>query len=61
MRVDTCFMSLFQAIFMIPNRPPPHLKNDGKWSNLFSDFIARCLQKDPDKRASARELLQVRI
>lgn len=46
---------------MIPNRPSPRLKNDGRWSDLFADFIAHCLQKDPDKRASARELLQVRI
>ena len=44
---------------MIPNRPPPHLHSGSKWSTLFSDFISHCLVKDPQKRSSAHELLQV--
>lgn len=44
---------------MIPNRPPPRLRAGSRWSNLFSDFIAHCLEKDSEKRASAQELLQV--
>lgn len=44
---------------MIPNRPPPRLKDESKWSNEFVDFIARCLVKNPEERLSAHELLEV--
>ena len=50
----------FQAIFMIPNREPPRLREPQKWSPEFNDFIARCLVKDPNERASGEELLEVR-
>lgn len=43
---------------MIPNRPPPRLRTGNKWSPLFADFVATCLEKDPDRRPSAQELLQ---
>ena len=29
-----------------------------KWSTSFQNFVARCLDKDPEKRANAEELLQ---
>jgi serine/threonine kinase 3 len=46
-----------RAIFMIPTKPPPTLKNAG-WSTEFVDFIAKCLVKDPRNRLTASELLQ---
>lgn len=50
-----------QAIFMIPTRPPPTLSNPKKFSKEFIDFIARCLVKEPNKRPTAAELLEVSI
>ncbi len=47
-----------QAIFMIPTKPPPTLKEPEKFSNEFSDFISRCLVKSPEERPSATALLQ---
>jgi len=47
-----------QAIFMIPTKPPPTLKEPNKFSNEFSDFISRCLVKNPEERPSATALLQ---
>ena len=44
---------------MIPNRPSPRLRTAGKWSQVYADFVACCLEKDPEKRPSAQELLQV--
>nr|CAA73555.1 Stress-responsive protein kinase (PRKSD) [Suberites domuncula] len=47
-----------RAIFMIPTKPPPTLKDTDKFSNEFSDFISRCLVKNPEERMSATALLQ---
>ena len=47
-----------QAIFMIPTKPPPTLKEPGSFSNEFSDFIRMCLVKNPEERPSATALLQ---
>ncbi|CAH1772371.1 unnamed protein product [Owenia fusiformis] len=46
-----------RAIFMIPTKPPPSFRNPNKWSPEFIDFVSVCLVKDPEKRASAKELL----
>ena len=43
---------------MIPTKPPPTLKDPNKFSNEFSDFISRCLVKNPEERPSATALLQ---
>ena len=43
---------------MIPTKPPPTLKEADKFSNEFSDFISRCLIKNPEERKSATALLQ---
>lgn len=51
-------MHPMRAIFMIPNRPPPTLKAPEHFSPLLNDFIATCLQKDPQLRPSAEELLR---
>ena len=50
---------LLQAIFMIPTKPPPSFRNPDKWTPEFIDFVSKCLVKNPEQRASAKELLQV--
>lgn len=47
-----------RVIFLIPVRDPPTLKEKGKWSNDFHDFLAKCLQKNPSDRPTAKELLE---
>lgn len=47
-----------RAIFMIPTKPPPTLKDPDLWSPDFRDFLTRCLVKRPEERASAVALLQ---
>lgn len=52
---------MFQAIFMIPTKPPPSFRNPDKWSPEFIDFVSKCLVKNPEQRVSAAELMQVRL
>jgi len=47
-----------RAIFMIPTKPPPTLKDSTKFSANFVDFLSKCLVKNANQRASAAELLQ---
>lgn len=47
-----------RAIFMIPTRDPPTFKDPSRWSPEFVDFVSKCLVKDPEKRATAKQLLQ---
>lgn len=47
-----------RAIFMIPSKPPPSFRDLNKWSSEFIDFVAKCLVKNPQNRASASELLE---
>eukprot|EP00947_MAST-08B_sp_MAST-8B-sp1_P005835 g5835.t1 len=46
-----------RAIFMIPSKPPPTLKNPSQWSAQMNDFVAKCLIKDAAKRPDARTML----
>jgi len=46
-----------RAIFMIPSRPPPTFADESHWSADMVSFLKRCLVKNPDERASAKELL----
>jgi serine/threonine-protein kinase 24/25/MST4 len=49
-----------KVLFTIPKNPAPRLVGD-EWSKDFKDFIAHCLIKDPDRRATAKELLKHRF
>lgn len=50
-------MNAMSALYHIPQRDPPRLEGN-EWSALFKEFIATCLHKDPESRASAASLLQ---
>ncbi|TMW55791.1 hypothetical protein Poli38472_010673 [Pythium oligandrum] len=50
-------MHPMRAIFMIPSRPSPTLKNPSSYSSECHDFLAKCLQKDAQQRPSAADLL----
>ncbi|KAJ3114502.1 hypothetical protein HDU96_002016 [Phlyctochytrium bullatum] len=45
-----------RAMFKIPFLPPPTLMNPSAFSNVFNDFISRCLTKDPKSRPTALDL-----
>ena len=47
-----------RAIFLIPSKPAPRLSNESQWSADFVDFVATCLQKDPQVRKNSAELLK---
>ncbi|KAL8738885.1 MAG: hypothetical protein Q9181_000412 [Wetmoreana brouardii] len=49
-----------KVLFLIPKAPAPRLEGN-QYSRDFRDFIAACLVKDPDRRPSAKELLQHRF
>ena len=42
----------------IITHPPKGLKNKEKWSKEFNDFVEKCLVYEPEKRPSAKELLE---
>lgn len=49
-----------KVLFLIPKAPAPRLEGN-QYSRDFRDFVAACLVKDPDRRPTARELLQHRF
>ncbi|KAK8798734.1 hypothetical protein WA158_007818 [Blastocystis sp. Blastoise] len=46
-----------RALFMITGKPASSLSDPAKWSKEFNDFVSCCLQKDPEKRQTANQLL----
>jgi serine/threonine protein kinase len=48
-----------RVIFMIPTRPSPTLSESDKWSKEFREFLSIALDKNPERRPSARRLLKV--
>ncbi len=49
-----------KVLFHIPKAPAPRLEGN-QYSREFRDFVASCLVKDPDRRPTAKELLQHRF
>lgn len=47
-----------RALFIIATQPPPTLREPEKWSPVFKDFLTQSLAKNPQKRATAEELLK---
>uniref|UniRef100_A0A3B1IRB9 Myosin IIIA n=1 Tax=Astyanax mexicanus TaxID=7994 RepID=A0A3B1IRB9_ASTMX len=47
-----------RALFKIPRNPPPTLHQPEIWSDLFNDFICKCLIKDFELRPNVQDLLQ---
>ncbi|GMS81349.1 hypothetical protein PENTCL1PPCAC_3524, partial [Pristionchus entomophagus] len=46
-----------RVLFLIPKNPPPQLTG-AEWSRAFKDFVDLCLNKDPDNRPTAKELIR---
>lgn len=49
-----------KVLFLIPKAPAPRLEGNAH-SRDFKEFVAACLVKDPDRRPTAKELLQYRF
>ncbi|DBA02435.1 TPA: hypothetical protein N0F65_008649 [Lagenidium giganteum] len=47
----------WELLHMIRNEPPPRLPK-GEFSDVFSDFLDKCLKKDQAERWSVKQLLQ---
>ncbi|KAE9549021.1 hypothetical protein FO519_007765 [Halicephalobus sp. NKZ332] len=45
-----------RVLFLIPKENPPQLT--GNWSKPFKEFVELCLNKDPENRPPAKELLK---
>lgn len=46
-----------RALFLITTKGIPELKEQGKWSNEFKDFVYKCLNNNSEQRPTCEELL----
>ncbi|KAF2220632.1 kinase-like domain-containing protein [Elsinoe ampelina] len=49
-----------KVLFLIPKEKPPRLEGPN-WSKDFKDFITACLNKEPERRPTAKALLKHRF
>lgn len=49
-------MAIFELLDYIVNEPPPKLPA-GIFSDAFTDFVDRCLKKNPAERADLKTLM----
>ncbi|XP_046607249.1 neither inactivation nor afterpotential protein C isoform X1 [Neodiprion virginianus] len=47
-----------RALFQIIRNPPPNLYRPANWTQNFNDFIAECLEKNPDNRPFMAEIME---
>ncbi|KAM8794576.1 STE20-like serine/threonine-protein kinase [Eudromia elegans] len=47
-----------RVLFKITKSQPPTLRHPKRWSGDFKDFLRKCLEKSPEARWSASQLLQ---
>jgi len=47
-----------RALFLITTKGIPDLKEPSKWSNEMKNFLSKCLEKDPEARPDATEMLK---
>ncbi|XP_072177964.1 serine/threonine-protein kinase 10-like isoform X2 [Diadema setosum] len=47
-----------RVLIKIPKAEPPRLSKPSRWSREFNDFLKKCLDKNPETRPSAVELLK---
>jgi len=47
-----------RALFLITTKGIPPLKEPQKWSTELNEYVNKCLDKDPEKRPDANELLK---
>jgi p21-activated kinase 1 len=50
-------LNVSRAMRVIPSKPSPTLSKEQKWSAEITDFVAKSLEKDPEKRPNAMELI----
>ncbi len=51
--------SPLRALWLIATNGTPQIKNEQELSHVFRDFLYFALKVDPEKRASAHDLLRV--
>ncbi|XP_052892100.1 neither inactivation nor afterpotential protein C [Anopheles moucheti] len=51
-------MHATRAMFQIVRNPPPTLYRQSTWTQEYNDFIAECLEKNPDHRPFIMEIIE---
>ncbi|RZF36430.1 hypothetical protein LSTR_LSTR010850 [Laodelphax striatellus] len=47
-----------RALFQIVRNPPPLLYRPANWTQIYNDFIAECLEKNPENRPFMVEIIE---